>query len=282
MLDSLFTKLNSRHGFTMIEIMVVIVILGVLAVIAVPKLVGYTERTKEKADLMKLYYLREALNRALVESDNALYSSSFVSAGDSAANANLGKLKTKLASEKGVDLFVIEMHPTHSTNIQGSHSSINSGSEMNKLVGSSGTWYDALKDSGFNGVADILIARSNGNNWKKSGNTYISQEYTTSSGSKDFRTFPREQLFMSHLLNHGKSAGLENITSQGNNKTNYRVTMSFQWSKMDSTTHSLEVALLPAGAKMRNKSNGKGGALYSDNGVCFSTYGDIGCADYRY
>ena len=43
-----YTKL----GFTMIEIMVVIVILGVLAGIATPKLMGYTEKVKEKADLM--------------------------------------------------------------------------------------------------------------------------------------------------------------------------------------------------------------------------------------
>lgn len=271
-----------KHGFTMIEIMVVIVILGVLAGIGAPKLIGYTEKTKEKADLMKLYYLREALNRALIENVDALYSCSFVSGEDSAATANLGKLKTKLAGEKGVDLFVIEMHPAHSTNIQGSHSSINSGSEMSKLVGSSGTWYDALKDAGFNGIADILIARSNGSNWKKSGATYVSQEYTTSAGKQDYRTFPKDQIFMSRLLNHGKSAGLDNITTQNGNNTNYRVTVSFQWSNLDSTSHSVEVALLPAKAKMRNKSNKKGGALFSDNGVCFSTYGPIGCADYKY
>ena len=49
-------KFHTKHGFTMIEVMVVIVILGVLSAIGVPKIIGYTEKTKEKADLMKLYY----------------------------------------------------------------------------------------------------------------------------------------------------------------------------------------------------------------------------------
>ena len=280
MLDSLFTKNNSRHGFTMIEIMVVIVILGVLAGIGAPKLFGYTEKVKEKADLMKLYSLRDALNRALIENSEALYKCDYVTKGKDAAN-NLDSLKTKLASPTGVDLFIIEMHPTHPVNIQPSHSSINKNSKMSKLVGSSGIWYDALKDSGFEGVAEILNARNSGSSWQQSGNSYISQQYTASNGKEDYRTFPKNQIFMSRLLNHGKSAGLDKITSQGGNKTNYRVRMSFQWSGMDTTGHSVEVSLLPANANMLG-SNGKGGALLSDNGVCFSTYGDIGCAEYYY
>ena len=128
--------------------MVVIVVLGILSGIAVPKVLGHIEKTKEKADLMKLYCLREALNRALLENSEALYKSSFVSSGDKAAD-NLSKLKKKLASETGVDLFVIEMRPDLHTNIQNNHASINKDSEMSKLIGESGTWYDALKDSGF-------------------------------------------------------------------------------------------------------------------------------------
>ena len=83
-------------------------------------------------------------------------------------------------------------------------------------------------------------------------------------------------------LNYGKAAGLDAITSQGSNKTNYRLTMAFQWTGGDENSHSIEVALLPNGAKMRKKSNGRGGAFRTDNGVCFSTYGNIGCADYKY
>ena len=131
-------KFHQKHGFTMIEIMVVIVILGVLAGVGAPRLLNYTERVKEKADMMKLYYLRDALNRALIESEVALYQSSFVSGGDSAATANLQKLKDALKSETGVDLFVYELRPDFYTNIQENHSTINSGSEMSKIVGTSG------------------------------------------------------------------------------------------------------------------------------------------------
>jgi prepilin-type N-terminal cleavage/methylation domain-containing protein len=38
-------KYRTKRGFTLIEILVVIVVLGVLSGIAVPKLIGYTEKT---------------------------------------------------------------------------------------------------------------------------------------------------------------------------------------------------------------------------------------------
>ena len=276
-------KIHLKHGFTMIEIMVVIVILGVLAGVGAPRLLNYTERVKEKADMMKLYYLRDALNRALIESEVALYQSDFVTKGDKAAD-NLKKLKDKLASESGLDLFVIEMHPNREQNIQHNHPSINSGSEMSKIIGSTGVWYDALRDAGFEGVADIVALR-NGTvkgSLNKDGETYRAYSYTDDNGQTQYRTTPKNPIFMSKLLNRGKNDDLKNITSQGSNKTNYRLTLNFQWTGGDESSHSVEVALLPAGAKMRKKSNKKGGAIMSDNGVCFSTYGDIGCAEYRY
>ena len=274
-------KFHQKHGFTMIEIMVVIVIIGVLAGIGAPKLFGYTERVKEKADMMKLYYLRDALNRALLESEVALYHSDFVTKGDKAAD-NLKILKDKLASESGLDLFVYELRPDFYTNIQNNHSSINSGSEMSKIIGESGVWYDALRDAGFEGVADILAARNKGgDNFKKDGETFYSVKYQQGNDTY-YRTYPKKQLFMSNLLNHGKGAGLDKISTQGGNNTNYRLTLRFQWTGGNESSHSVEAALLPAKAIMRNKSNGKGGALMSDNGVCFSTYGNIGCADYKY
>ena len=272
-----------KHGFTLIEIMVVIVIMGALAGFAVPIIVGYAERIKEKADMMKLYYLRDALNRALIENESALYQSDFVTKGDKAKD-NLQILKDKLTSQKGLDLFVIEMHPNREQNIQHNHPSINEGSEMSKIIGSSGVWYDALNDAGFEGVADIVALR-NGTvkgSLNKDGKTYRAYSYTDDNGKTQYRTTPKNQIFMCKLLNKGKNDDLKNITSQGSNKTNYRLTMSFQWTGGNESSHSVEVALFPAGANIRNSSNGKGGALMSDNGVCFSTYGDIGCAEYQY
>ena len=272
-------KRNSNYGFTLIEVMIVVVIMGVLAGIAVPNIMGVIERSRENIDRTKLYYLREALNRALVENEDALYNNAFVTSGKD-ADKNLSSLKTKLASEKGVDLFVIEMRPDLPTNVQNNHPSINSGSEMSKLVGSGGTWYDALKESGFHGVADILNARNNGGNLNKDGDTYYAFAYK-SGNSTYYRTYPKEPMFISRELNNGKSQGLDGISSQGGNNTNYRLTMSFQWTNRDDGSRSVEVALLPANGKMLS-SGGKGGALRTEHGVCFSTYGEKGCADYKY
>lgn len=60
-------KGRGKRGFTIIELMVVIVIINLLSGVALPQLTGYIERTKQKVDLLSLYAVRDAMDRAFVE-----------------------------------------------------------------------------------------------------------------------------------------------------------------------------------------------------------------------
>jgi general secretion pathway protein G len=66
-------KLNNRGGFTLIEIMVVIVILAMLAALVGPKLMGRTDDAKIKTTGIQLKGLESALK--LYKLDNGSYPS---------------------------------------------------------------------------------------------------------------------------------------------------------------------------------------------------------------
>ena len=272
---------RSKKGFTLIEVMVVTIIMGILAGVAVPNVFGVVERARERIDLLKLYYLRDAFDRALVENELAMYNNDFVSGDDSTSIKNRNKLAKYLSTDKGVGLFVIEVHNGLSINVQGKHRDANNDVNMCQLLAGDGPYNDALKEAGFEGVADIVSARLNPKKdkegkleWQKEGDSFTSTSYWSESFQQtDYRTAPKSPLFASRALNIGKV----------NDNTRYSVNV--QWTGRDSTSHSVEIALLPNGARMldsrkKEKTFGQGGAFRTDHGVCFSTYGDIGCAAY--
>lgn len=65
------SRARDRAGFTLLEIMVVIVILGLLAALVVPKLIGRTEEAKRTQSRIQIKNVEQALQ--LFKLDNGFY-----------------------------------------------------------------------------------------------------------------------------------------------------------------------------------------------------------------
>ena len=89
---SLPQKVGNRRGFTLIELMVVIVILGILAGLIVPRIMGRPEQAKQVKARMQIESISTALK--LYKLDNGMYPSTDPGPGGA---AHLGQHSQKLA-----------------------------------------------------------------------------------------------------------------------------------------------------------------------------------------
>lgn len=259
------TTLRSRKGITLIELMVTIAIMGFLVTVALPNIFGVAEKTREKVDLLKLYYLRDALNKALIEDLDAFNNFSPTANDKSRANIIDTLYKGLEDQKRGATLFVIEVHNGLSINVQGEHSKANNAYNICRIIGNGGTWYNALNEARFEGVADIIAARlpPQKNTYDLQSPTYSTIEYYNQDGNKDHRTAPRNPIFISKALSIGKE------------NANTRYTMSIHWSP-GNEGYSVEVYLLPHLTSPKN-GDWKKSAYKTNHGVCFSTLGNKGC-----
>ena len=253
-----------KAGFTLVELMVVIIIVNLLSGVAVPKCTDLIEKTREKIDLLKLYYLRDALNRALYE-DDVHNINTTNGAGKNCGNNSSEGLDKALASNNGVGLFVVERHSTMPANYQGKLS----GSNTNNMCGlmfTGGFWNTALKDAGFEAVADIVADRANNNNFNEKSSTYTLVKKDKKSGIEWDRTYPTKPIFISRFLN--KDPNMQGGTSQN------KIVLKIRWSGGNPDSHSLEVFFAPDNGTYLSSSR-------SRMGTCFSTLGDAGCKNTR-
>ena len=69
MLGYIYKKLNNRKGFSLIELVVVVAILGILAMVAIPRVTGSLDTAKKNTDNTNLRALNNAVELYYAEKE---------------------------------------------------------------------------------------------------------------------------------------------------------------------------------------------------------------------
>ena len=250
-----------KGGFTIVELMVVIIIVNLLSGVAIPKLTDMIERSKQKIDLMTLYLLRDAINRHMYESD-------LFSVANAEDTTYAKKLSTLLTDGGGATLFIMELHSVMPANFQGNREDKNNN--VSELMCKGGFLKDVFDEAGMGAIGDIVAQRYRYPGSKADsiqGNSRFIATTVSNGANKNYvRTYPTKPVFLSKALNNASSYSGEN---------QYRVGFKLQWTDKKPEKNSIEVFI---GKEKTSGSEGRwDSALLTCQGVCFSTYGARGC-----
>lgn len=95
--------MNNRKGFTLVEVIAVVVILGVILMIAVPSITGLSNRSKKK-QITEDAKMFEELVKAKIESDTTIEIS-----GTATAKFTLKSIEGKLSADYDEDYSYVEV-----------------------------------------------------------------------------------------------------------------------------------------------------------------------------
>ena len=82
-------SIKGDKGFTLIEVLVVVIIIGILGAVVIPKLTSSTTNARRKADVATAHQVKAALDRYQVENGNYPKNTEFTADAGTVTSSNL-------------------------------------------------------------------------------------------------------------------------------------------------------------------------------------------------
>jgi len=175
-----FKDSQNRSGFTLVEVMVVVVIMGILAAVAIPNVFGLIEKAKEKTDLAWLFYLRNAIDHQIAAHGANFSSMTGASSTGGDVYYDWNTASDWLKDKSGFPLFRVETRANKKYSAGETTYYFDIGHMAYGSAGyTSGIFYDAMNELGWGNIFKNI---KNGKYYTFSGPFFTSKALTRSYG----------------------------------------------------------------------------------------------------